>query len=262
MTSNDLVRMKRRFLKYVEAHGMQSSDDQRNIELKRRHTLSVLRDMGLLCRGEGLNENDSLIARAAALLHDAGRFPQYAEFRTFDDRVSVNHGLLGAEMILKENLLEGLPGPERSLILRAVKYHNAYAIPRIDRRAVFFLKLVRDADKLNIWKVMLDYFAQPPESRANAAGLGLPEGKRVSAEIIPVVLENRVAPISLVKNLKDYRVLLFSWVFGINFKTTFRLFFRRGYARALRDSLPRDGEVQKAVLHMEGFARSRGLASS
>ncbi len=262
MTENDLSRMKRRFLKYVAAHGMKDPDDQRNIVLKRKHTLSVLRDMGLLCRGEGLGENDSLIARAAALLHDTGRFPQYAEFRTFDDRVSVNHGLLGAETIVRENFLEGLPGEEKSLILRAVKYHNAYAIPKVDRRAVLFLKLLRDADKLNIWKVMLDYFAQPPKNRATAAGLGLPEGREVSAEIIPVVLENRVVPISLVKNLKDYRVLLLSWVFGINFKTTFRLFFRRRYARALKDSLPRDSEVQKAVLHMERFARSRTLPSS
>ncbi len=262
MTKKDLARLKRLFLKYVQANRMEDPSEQRNIVLKRRHTLSVCRDMGFLCRGEGLNENDSLIARAAALLHDIGRFRQYSDFRTFDDRTSVNHGLLGAEILAKENFFpDGLDRGERALILQAVKYHNAYAIPRLDRRTVFFLKLVRDADKLDIWKVMLEFFAQPEEHRATAAGLGLPEGRGVSPEIIPVVLENRVVPISLVKSLNDYKLLLLSWVFSINFKTTFRLFLRRRYAKALEASLPPGEEVRKAVVHIEDFARSCTFAN-
>ena len=256
MTEEDFARLKGRFLKYVRTYRMGDPSEQRNIALKRTHTLNVCRDMGFICRGEGLDEKDALIARAAALLHDTGRFPQYAKFRTFDDRTSINHGLIGAEVLMEERFLEGLSRSEQSLIIRAVKYHNAYAIPRLDRRAVFFLKLLRDADKLDIWKVMLQYFAQPAQSRAAAAGLGLPEGADVSAEIIPVILENRVVPIALVKSLNDYKLLLLSWVFGINFKTTFRLFSGRHYARDLASCLPQTDEVRRAVLHIEDFVRS------
>ena len=259
MTEQDLSRLKRRFLKYIGQYRLKKSSEQQNIELKRKHTFRVCREMGLICRGEGVNGNDALIAKAAALLHDIGRFPQYSEFKTFNDRISVNHGQLGADVLVKQNLLEGIgeKESENPLIIRAVKYHNTFAIPRLDRRSVFFLELVRDADKLDIWRVFVNYFAQPPALRASAAGLSLPGGRGVTEGIVPHILKNRIVPITLIKNLNDYKLLLISWVFGVNFRTTFRLFSNRRYARSIAAYLPDTAEIRQAVSHIEDFANVR-----
>ena len=262
MTEEDFACLKRRFLRYVRGFRMETPEEQRNIGLKRAHTLRVCRDIGLIARGEGISGDDALLARAAALLHDAGRFPQYAKFRTFNDVASVNHGLLGAEAIRDAQLLEGcfsFSRQEKSLIIRAVKYHNALSLPRLDKRSVLLLKLVRDADKLDIWRVFIEYFGREKKDRPTAAGQDLPEGRGISPAALRGVLENRGIRLAEVKNLNDYKLLLLSWVFGINFGAAFRLVKRRRLFERLAATLPRGQAAEKAVNHLEKFIRLKSF---
>ncbi len=130
-----------------------------------------------------LNENERLLSETIALFHDLGRFPQYARFKTFNDRVSVNHGMLGAQVLENEKVLLHLDEKEQELIIKAVKFHNAFSIPQNEKEEiVFFLKLIRDADKLDIWRVFLDYYESPSEERASAVGLGLPDTSEYSKD--------------------------------------------------------------------------------
>ena len=256
MTEEDFIRLKGRFLRYVRGYRMDPAG-QKNIALKRAHTLRVCRDAGLIARGEGASGADERLARAAALLHDAGRFPQYARFQTFNDGVSVNHGLLGAKTVVKAKLLEDASPGERSLIIRAVKYHNAFSIPRLDKRSVFLLKVVRDADKLDIWRVFIEYFGQKKEDRPDAAGQGLLEGGEISPAALRDVLGGRVVRFAGVKNLNDYKMLLLSWVFGLNFSTSFRMMRRRRLFERLAGMLPRRRAAGEAVAHLENFIRPK-----
>ncbi|MDA8387907.1 MAG: HD domain-containing protein [Nitrospiraceae bacterium] len=257
MTEEDFARLKRRFLRYVRDYRMETPAERQNIALKRAHTLRVCRNMGFITRGEGISGADARLARAAALLHDAGRFPQYARWRTFNDAASANHGLLGVEAIGKAKLLEGISRGERSLIIRAVKYHNALALPRLDKRSLLFLKLVRDADKLDIWNVFIEYFGQEKKDRPTAAGQGLPEGKGISPASLRGILENRVVRLAEVKSLNDYKLLLLSWVFGLNFGTTFRLLRKRRLLERLAATLPRGQAAGRVIAHLEKFVSLR-----
>lgn len=244
-------------MRYVGTYRMETPADQRNIALKREHTLRVCREAGFITRGENIPGEDALLATAAALFHDTGRFPQYARFGTFSDRDSVNHGRLGADILVKENFLEGLPAREQSLIIRAVKYHNALAMPKLDKRTALFLKIVRDADKLDIWRVFIEYFGQQKKDRPTAAGLGLPEGERVSTEALRSLLENRTVTLNNVKNLNDFKLLLLSWSFDINFRTTFRIIRRRRLLEKIAAFLPPDKRVEKAVLDLKKFVSQK-----
>ncbi|MDA8327020.1 MAG: HD domain-containing protein [Nitrospiraceae bacterium] len=263
MTEKDFTRLKRRFLRYVESYRMDTPGDQQNIALKRDHTLKVCRDIGLITRGEAIGRrNDALLARTAALLHDIGRFPQYAKFKTFNDGSSVNHGRLGAELLMKTDLklkfLEGLSRGEQSLIIRAVKYHSALTLPRLDKRSAFLLRLVRDADKLDIWRVFVEYFGQEKKDRSTAAGQGLPEGEGIiSPGVLRNIFENRLISLAGIRNLNDYKLLLLSWVYDINFRTTFRLFRKRRYLERLAAYLPVGEEADKAVAHLKEFVAQK-----
>ena len=85
------------FDRYVEPFLATDEEGEKNIRLKIVHTRKVCEVMELLAEGEQLSENDARLASATALLHDAGRFPQYRRWRTFRDSESDNHARLAVE---------------------------------------------------------------------------------------------------------------------------------------------------------------------
>ncbi len=88
MDKESLNRIKQWFLEYSASFEMEEAGDQEMIELKRAHTLRVVDNTVLVAREERLAESLALLAEAAALLHDIGRFPQFAQYRTYRDASS------------------------------------------------------------------------------------------------------------------------------------------------------------------------------
>jgi hypothetical protein len=199
-----------------------------------------------------------MLAETIALFHDIGRFPQYAEYKTFRDSSSVNHATLGTEVLSREGVLGTLPEHEQRIILQAIKFHNAYAIPDIaDNDTLLFLKLIRDADKLDIWRVFVEYLALPEEDRASAAGLGLPDIPEYSDSLLSCVMSRRVAFLSSLKTLNDFILMQLSWVYDLNFKTSFTLLRERNYLNKLISTLPPSEAIGTLSLFLEEYLRER-----
>ena len=178
MDTIDLLNLKQWFSNYCKKYYSPDKKDQENISLKELHTEHVSSNMRSIAGAVLHNRNKIFIAEAIGLMHDIGRFPQYAQYKTFRDSISVNHGKLGAEVIDQENVLGGLPLNEQEVIMDAVRFHNAFAVPdSLDPETTFFLKMVRDADKLDIWRVFSEFYEKEPAERASAAGLGLPDAR-------------------------------------------------------------------------------------
>lgn len=114
------------------------------ISLKYNHSFRVVNKAEQIGKSIKLNKKDMELVRVCALLHDIARFEQYKKYEMFDDKKTFDHGDKGKE-ILEEN------GITNEIILDAVKYHNKYEIPAdLDERNKLFLKIVRDADKVDI----------------------------------------------------------------------------------------------------------------
>ena len=114
------------------------------IDLKYNHSFRVVEKANLIAKSINIEEKDMDFVRVCALFHDIARFEQYAKYNTFDDSKSFDHGDKGVE-ILKEN------GFTDEVLLNVVKYHNKKDIPKeLDDRSMLFLKIIRDADKLDI----------------------------------------------------------------------------------------------------------------
>src|SRR4030042_5618064 len=176
MTGDELIFFKKWFTDYVQSFYSSNKEDQKNISLKENHTFDVCKNVVGIAGELGFSDEDIMLSEVIALFHDIGRFPQYAKYKTFRDRKSVNHGLLGAQTLIQEKILQPLPDNEQELIIKVVRFHNAFSIPKSEKEdVVFFLKLIKDADKLDIWRVFLEYYDAPEEERASAVGLGLPE---------------------------------------------------------------------------------------
>lgn len=237
-----------------------SSDDptfQENIDLKIGHTRRVCEAILDIGGSLNLSKEDLCVAEASALMHDIGRFEQYRKYGIFADYRSEDHAALGVKVIKENRVLEGLDPVKAWIILRIIGYHNRAILPfREEEHCLFFLKLLRDADKVDIWRVVTDYYQNAGNKRNQTIELDLPEIDRISDQVYNALMNGELAQMSDLKTLNDFKLLQIGWIYDVNFRRTFQIIRERGYLEKIRDALPkksaRVSEVYKlAVAYLE-----------
>jgi hypothetical protein len=258
MTGNDLKYLKNWFSNYTKLFYSTNEEDQKNIIVKIEHTNNVCKNIIEIAKGLALSDNQTRIAETVALFHDVGRFSQYTKYKTFRDALSKNHGLLGANVLTEENVFQNLPEDEQELIVQTVKFHNAFAIPGVfNERTVFFLKLIRDADKLDIYRVFIKYYESPDEDKASATAFGLQDTSEYSNEVLLCIKKKKVASYSNLRTENDFKLLKLSWVFALNFNVSLRLLKERGYIDKISQKLPQTDEVISAITELQEYISQR-----
>ncbi len=248
------------FRDYVKAFKSGDPEKDRNILLKEEHTRRVRREIREIGLALGLADEDLRLAEAMALFHDLGRFPQYATYGTFSDRRSCDHAALSVEVLLDNRVLDPLDPSERELILKAIRYHNRASLPEEESdRCLFFSKLLRDADKLDIWAVLLDYYRRrETEGYRNAAlELDLPDEPGISEAVRRDIMAGEIVKLSGVKRLNDFKLLQASWIFDINYRPALVAVRDRGYLDTTREFLPRSEEVDRLIDHLKSRLEER-----
>jgi putative nucleotidyltransferase with HDIG domain len=256
MLCSGLDTFKKWFTEYSRSFYTGNAGDSKNIDLKIRHTFLVCENAVQIARDERLNDNDILIAETAALFHDVGRFLQYSRYKTFLDSISVNHGRLGAEILREKNILSQIPLQEQELIINTVTFHNAFEVPSFeDPKKTLFLRLIRDADKLDIWRVFIEYYQSPEDEQASAVGLGLPDRPDYSKAVLTCLYEKKPVTLAGLKTLNDFKLLQLSWVYGLHFRHAFRLTAERKLIHKISATLPQTEEIAGAVAIIEEFVK-------
>jgi hypothetical protein len=255
MDDRDLTHLREWFAGFCASFRSSDGEEQKNIALKEEHTSRVCANIRRIAREQSLDAKRVALAEACALLHDIGRFPQYRRYGTFKDSASVNHGVLGAELLVQGGALDKSPPNEQTIVIQAVRHHNAFAVPSsLDGEGALYLRLVRDADKLDIWRVLLEYYRLPEGERASAVSLGFPDTPGCSPEIVAALRGHELVRLAWVKNLNDFKLLQLSWVFDLNFSASFRMLMEMDHIGGLEAVLPPDGEVRRAVQAVREFA--------
>ncbi len=258
MTQEDLIYFKGWFLDYTRSYYSSDQEDQKNILLKVEHTYNVCSNIAGIAGASSLNGNQIRLAETVALFHDLGRFPQYAKYKTFRDAISVNHGLLGAKTLIKQNVLRDIPEDEQQLITQAVKFHGAFAIPSmLNGDTVLFLKLIRDADKVDIFRVFIEYYESPEEDRASATAFRVPDSPEYSKVMLACILNKRVASYTNIRTENDFKLMKLSWVYDMHFKESIRLLEERNYTNKIIDKLPQTDEIHSAVAVLRKYITDR-----
>lgn len=238
-------------------------EDRENMCLKIDHTLNVARDISRIAEGLGMSEDLICLADAVGLFHDIGRFPQYARYRTFRDSVSVNHGLLGATVLGEEGILDALPDREKDIIVQAVKFHNAFSMPDLrDDSQLHFIRLIRDADKMDIWRLFAEYYDLPAAERSPAVTLGLPELAGYSEEVLACIFGGRIAALSMLRSVNDFRLMKLSWIYDINFGPTFAMLKERGYIQRIAAKLPQTRDIARASGILDEYIDRKCVAAA
>ena len=150
-----------------------------------------------------LDDDKLMLAETMALFHDLGRFRQYETYKTFLDHQSENHAHLSLRELDAHAILDPLTPEERAIVRTAIAFHNAAEIPRReDEHVLFFIRLLRDADKLDIWRVVIGNYTDPRPGSQKAINLGLVDDHEVSADAIEAILAGTFVKSASIKRLK------------------------------------------------------------
>jgi len=250
MKSETLEQLKQFFLAYADQY-IKGSHDPEPLILKKDHTLRVCTEIIALGKALMLDENDMMLAETMALFHDLGRFKQYEIYRTFLDHQSENHARISLQEMDAHGILTALAAEEQDLIKKSIAFHNVANIPRQgDDRLLFFMGLLRDADKLDIWRVVIGNYTNPRPGSQRAINLGLVDDCGFSTDAIDAILAGTFVKSGCIKRLNDLKLMQISWVFDLNFAQSVLWVKERGYIEKIAAILPDNPRVKKAIAHV------------
>lgn len=243
------------FAEYVRNYD--PSDEK--IKLKIDHTYRVAGLCQRIAESLGLSEPDVDIAWLLGMLHDIGRFEQIRCFGTFNDVQSVDHAEFGADLLFKEGLIrkfaEGYyeecklarSGNEEAeqiiknnehhnkdtgLIEMAIRQHNKYRVKEdLTERQRMFCDILRDADKVDIFKVNADI---PMEIIYDVTTEELKNGV-ITKEVLESFYKKETVLKSVRRSAVDNIVGHISLLFELVYKESYRQAKEQGYVYKLLD---------------------------
>lgn len=246
------------FIRHVQTFQEVDPLHQRSLDMKKEHTFRVCAASERIASGLDLEKNDCRLAWTTALFHDLGRFPQYRTYRTFRDPDSDNHAKLSLWELNRHRILHILDLPERQCISRAVFFHNRLRIPEhLNPKTILHCRLIRDADKVDILRVMIEHFQLPEAQRNPVITLGLSEDDLVREEVFSLLFKGRPMSYAELKTVNELKVLQMSWVFDINFRPTFEILRERNDIGALAATMPDTPRLREALAFVDAYIDGR-----
>lgn len=224
--------------------------------IKLEHTRNVLANARQIARAENFDNDLVKATELAALYHDLSRFEQYLRYNTFKDKDSRNHGAWSVKLLKTEARLASETREIRLIVQTAVGMHNRLAVPAsISGAALLACNAVRDADKLDIVRVMDQHLASAKPYNPTIV-LSLPDRPDLfGPAVLAAAMSGKSASYADLRSVNDFRVLLGSWFFGMNFASSRSLFVASGHAANILKALPEDaiyGNVKRKMLgHLE-----------
>jgi hypothetical protein len=241
MTKEEQDSLRTWFERYIDRFRNREGILHPMLELKRCHSLRVAENAGFIAATLSFPESEQHLAEGVGLVHDVGRFTQFAQHGSFRDADTVDHGAEGRRVLEAQNLFF-LPDPgDRERLLCVVEYHNRKRMdipcgvsPGQDR----LLRLIRDADKLDIMELVLQAVAS--DGFRDLTGM-LPH-IRLCRELSPGVLTEAAKTRSVsngnLSTLADFLVMMATWCYDMNYPPTRRLTVQRDILPRIRRELP------------------------
>ena len=231
---------------YMKSFYTDDEEVQNGILIKEKHTGYVTANCVELAKYLNLSQHDIELAEIIGLFHDVGRFYQYQKYKTFNDAQSEDHAELAFKVIDDLEFFNELDAKDNEVMRFAIQNHNKKTVaPTDDERKILFAKLIRDADKLDIYRVLEPYFAQ--ENAAKMPNFITGRSPEISPDFIKNFVEGEQADFNKIRTNGDRKIVRLMWIYDINFKWTMEKIVERGYIEKIVENLPMDAEVAKGV---------------
>lgn len=224
---------------YISSYKLNCDDENTliNLKLKEDHTFNVTEHCLNIAKSENLSRIHFFIAFLCGLFHDIGRFEQFTKYKTFRDDKSLYHGALGVEIIEKEGFLKDLPTDIQKIVIEAVLNHGLKDISKnTTGDALYFSKLVRDADKADIYRIVVKYYNRTGP-RNIVLEYGLENLPIISDKVFESFRSKKIISKTDLKTLNDFKLMQISWIYDINFKYTRDLICKNNYTGIILSSM-------------------------
>jgi putative nucleotidyltransferase with HDIG domain len=246
------------FNNYCDSFKELTDNHQLNFRIKREHSLRVA-DIALSMANKlEWTEEEQQTAFLIGLLHDIGRFTQLVEFDTFNDEKSIDHAENAVKILKTENPFEALNVGNEELIFAAILNHNKFKIQEgLTGQELLHAKLIRDADKMDIFKVLTDYYSKRNGAANHTLTWELQKGTVVSPAVAKEVLSGKMVTKKNVLSEIDVKILQLSWVYDFNFRPSFEFIVKNRYLENVYNSLPKNDLVIEIYRKIKVFAENK-----
>ena len=202
------------FKAYLQENGYEKED---GYELKYVHTFHVCQRALEIAASLNCDESDTDLAWLIALLHDIGRFAELSVFHTFDG-TRFDHAKYGADLLGRGLLRRFIVDDSYDrLILKAISNHSKLVIEDgLTPHELFHARLIRDADKLDNFRVKLE---TTPEETFPGYGFTneILSTSGISDSVMESVRQRQCVKLEDRKEPLDYYVCIMAFIFDLNY---------------------------------------------
>lgn len=196
--------------------------------LKASHTGDVVSIITSLGTFLNLDERQLKLAKLTALFHDLGRFVQYDKYKTFNDKLSIDHSEESVNILNEQGFLNDLPLTEQNLIKTAIIEHNKkFVSANLSPQELSLSLLIRDADKLSNFPLFIKNYHR----------FTVPSNNTYSDEFIQLVLAKTPINNSELKTIEDYYIYHLSWFNDLNYAVSLNFAHEEQYITKIIENI-------------------------
>jgi len=206
------------------------------------HTEKVVENILILADSLDLSDNEKHVAEIVARFHDIGRLwlllPENGEIKITDPAEA------SLEYLKASQTFGQLDEPTKDIVIQVIKNYNKPDLQKKEGEAIlFYIKLLRDADKLDSWRTTAEFIMRKGGMPNMVAELNLSAKPIVAASISKTIIEGGITNKSDLVTFCDFYLFQMAWIFDLNFKKSFQLLNQKQYIRHLYDALPKNDSV-------------------
>ena len=223
--------------------------NDKNMARKYGHSIRVMNNAIDIANYLKLDEHGLNLAQFIGLTHDIGRFLQWKIYGTFVDNKSIDHALLGIQILFgsSKQIKFDIDPSDEIIIRRAIYNHNKYKIDELlSEEELLYANIIRDADKIDLLYLLSN------------GELVLEEDNSEVTDVIANAFWNFKEIDTLdCKTLTDKILFKMAFVFDINFLKSFEIIKKEKLLDKFYNNLKYKERYKKYYLHAKEFLDSK-----
>ena len=218
----DIENAKIEFTKFVKQYDLTFPKMKRKFE----HSFRVMENAKNIAESLNLNNEKIEIATLIGLLHDIGYFEQIKVNNILKENRKIDHGDLGVKILQKNDYIRRYIEEDKydNIIFKAIKNHNKFKIEDgLSEEELLFSKIIRDADKLDIFYEGAEMFWTKDEQRDEV------NNSIITAEAQNAFIKHIHSDRKDIKTKVDSIINFIAMMFDIHYKYDFEVIKREDY---------------------------------
>lgn len=219
------------------------------INRKVKHSIRVMKLASKISKKMKLKKEEIKLAKIIGLLHDYARFPQWEKYKTFEDFKSVDHGDLGAKLLIDDLKIKKFSENinDYEIIRYAIMNHNKKIYDHnLSKRALLHCDIIRDIDKLDIFYIYAKGILCINTTK-----------EEINKNIEKEFYNNNIICKKDVKNDNESLLLLLSMIYDINFLESIRYLNKKNYLWIIYEKLENKEYFIKYFKYVDNYVKER-----